>query len=524
MPTPRAGQVTIGTDHLNPMRGKGEPQLRKLHALTLVAVVAGATAAVAVAATITGPSSSQSPYVIRSSPGTVVKSILTVGDSVNAKADGVTPYRMVGIPDGLGAFDNGDGTFSVLMNHELRTTVGVTRDHGAKGSFVSKWTIAKDDLQVLKGEDLIKDVFVWSGGAYVQADGNPDAAIAAKGVFNRLCSADLPGARAFYNPASGKGYAGRIFMNGEESGPEGRAFAHVVDGPDAGRSYELPYLGKFSWENSVTHPNAGDKTIVVGFDDATPGQVYVYVGDKRSTGNAAERAGLGGGKLYGVKVTGFPTETDTVFPGANTPFTLADLGYVATKTGAVLDAESKTALVTDFQRPEDGAWDPNDLNTFYFATTRDTAFPSRLWRVSFADAATPGLGGTITPVLDGTEGHQMLDNLTVDDRRRVLLQEDPGGDRLNGKSYLAKVWVYDIASDKLTEVAHHDPMRFDEDLATSSFLTGNEESSGIIPVFDILGTGWYLADVQAHYGTDTETVEGGQMFAIHVPPGKKFAK
>ncbi len=45
--------------------------------------------------------------------------ILTVGDSVNTKLDGVSPYRMVGIPDGLGAYDNGDGTFTVLMNHEL---------------------------------------------------------------------------------------------------------------------------------------------------------------------------------------------------------------------------------------------------------------------------------------------------------------------------------------------------------------------------------------------------------------------
>ncbi len=29
---------------------------------------------------------------------------------------------MVGIPDGLGAFDNHDGTFTVLMNHELGNT------------------------------------------------------------------------------------------------------------------------------------------------------------------------------------------------------------------------------------------------------------------------------------------------------------------------------------------------------------------------------------------------------------------
>src|SRR6185295_10676756 len=61
-----------------------------------------------------GPSSSATPYLVPVAP---TVSILTVGDSVNPKLDGVTPYKMVGIPDGLGAFDNGDGTFQLSMNH-----------------------------------------------------------------------------------------------------------------------------------------------------------------------------------------------------------------------------------------------------------------------------------------------------------------------------------------------------------------------------------------------------------------------
>ena len=73
-----------------------------LLALSLLITVIG----VAYANSIQGPSSSQSPYIVRSVPGVVTKSIFTVGDSVNLKQDGVTPYRMVGIPDGLGAFDN----------------------------------------------------------------------------------------------------------------------------------------------------------------------------------------------------------------------------------------------------------------------------------------------------------------------------------------------------------------------------------------------------------------------------------
>jgi hypothetical protein len=76
-----------------------------------------AIAAPAVAQTTTGPSSSASPYIVPIVLGVKTTSILTVGDTVNLKPDGVTPYRMVGIPDGLGAFDNGNGTFTLLMNH-----------------------------------------------------------------------------------------------------------------------------------------------------------------------------------------------------------------------------------------------------------------------------------------------------------------------------------------------------------------------------------------------------------------------
>ena len=59
------------------------------------------------------------------------------------------------------------------------------------------------------------------------------------------------------------------------------------------------------------------------------------------------------------------------------------------------------------------------------------------------------------------------------------------------------------------------------DPVADGFLTQDEESSGIIPVSDILGEGWYLLDVQAHYGTDTELVEGGQLNALHFPPGRE---
>src|ERR1700754_4476467 len=85
-----------------------------------------------VVAQVTGPSTAVPPYIEPMTTNVTFTSIFSVGESVNLKTDGVTPYRMGGIPDGLGAFDNLDGTFTLLMDHELTTANGVTRAHGAK--------------------------------------------------------------------------------------------------------------------------------------------------------------------------------------------------------------------------------------------------------------------------------------------------------------------------------------------------------------------------------------------------------
>jgi secreted PhoX family phosphatase len=340
-----------------------------------------------------GPSSSQPPYIVKVPKGaTPIKSILTVGDSVNNKPDG-TPYRMVGIPDGMGAFDNGDGTFTLLMNHELTSDKGISRAHGAKGSFISKWIIKKGGLEVRSGEDLIQNISTWNANASTPSYNSPATGIA----LSRLCSADLPAQSAFYNQDTGLGTMERIFMNGEESGTEGRAFAHLMNGT----SYELPRLGKFSWENSVASPGSGDTTVVVGMDDGQGGQVYVYVGTKTNSGSEIDKAGLTNGQLYGVKVDGYLAEnTATVIPPATT-FTLHNFGDVSGMTGQALETASG-GNTTTFNRPEDGAWDPSNPNDFYFVTTASFTGNSRLWRLRFNDRSNPAAGGTIDMLLDGS--------------------------------------------------------------------------------------------------------------------------
>ena len=476
------------------------------HRKILAAAVSAALVPAAFAADITGPSSSESPYLKGLVPGVVIKSILTVGDSVNTKPDGVTPYRMVGIPDGLGAFDNGDGTFTVVMNHELTDSLGIERVHGAKGAFVSKWIIGKGSLDVVSGEDLIQRIGVWNGSDWDYKSGADGVAI------SRLCSADLPPVSAFYDDASGMGYNGYIFMNGEERGAEGLAYGHLLNGD----SYQLPWLGRFSWENSVAHPDPGMKTVVVGLDDSGNGQVYVYIGTKTTSGDPIDAAGLTNGRLYGVKVEGYASEPDAAGIPSGTRFSLVDLGDVSGLTGAELEQDSNDGGVTGFQRPEDGAWNPQDLRQFIFATTAGFNNNSRLFRLNFEDPTDPTRGGTIDTLINGDETDpdvRMMDNLTVNDRGQVLIQEDPGGN-----VRLSKVIRYDISRDTFEYVAEHDPDRFLP--GAPNFLTTNEESSGIIPA-PFLGEGWYLADVQAHYSVgDAELVEGGQLLAIHVPPGK----
>ena len=482
----------------------------RIFALTMLAAGITATIAIAAPGAQTGPSSSEAPYVLPSHNGVVTTSVLTVGDSVNDKPNSDDPYRMVGIPDGLGAFDNGGGTFTLLMNHELDAgggNPGIVRAHGANGAFVSKWTIQKGSLRVLQGEDLIRQTATWNTGT--TSYNAPSTGI----VLSRLCSADLPEKSAFWNAGTGRGYDGRLFTDGEELSTGGRAFAHAL----SGTSWELPRLGKFAWENSVASPNTGDKTVVIGLDDTGPtpgGEVYVYIGAKTSSGSPVARAGLTNGSLYGIKVTDFPDESSAAGIPDGTPFTLFHLGNVENSSAAALQADSDLNDVTQFKRPEDGAWDTQNPNVFYFVTTNSFTTDSRLWRLTFTDVNDPALGGTLDMLVeDSEEGHHMFDNITVDSRGNVLLQEDPGN-----QPYVARIWQYDPESDSLTEIAHFDPDRFAA--GGSAFLTQDEESSGIIDVSSILGEGTFLADVQAHYGIAGELVEGGQLFALHVPPGK----
>jgi secreted PhoX family phosphatase len=493
------------------------------------------------AATLTGPSSvvvpgigttasaPATPYLLPTAPGWSSVSLMTVGNEAGG-------YRMAGIPDGLGAFANGDRTITLLMNHEIRAGLGKVRGHGGTGAFVSRWVIDKDTLAVVSGSDFVRT----PENFHVQGSSRD---------LTRLCSADLAPKSAFFNAVTGKGYDGLMLLNGEEEGGNmNRAFAWVVAD---GSAYQLAPFGfgsganatdaPPSWENLLANPGTGDTTVVMGASDGGTRQVYVYIGSKQTEGSPVEKAGLINGKLFALQISGVTEES-------------RDTNIGIAKSIAVKGEGKRVNLAapnkgTSFLRPEDGAWDPRNPNIFYFVTTDRNDFASdasvrydqirtqvarsRLWAVTFDDVTKIATDGTPTAkiemLLDGTEGIYMLDNIAVDKQGIITMCEDPGLSR-----HESKVWTYDTTSSQLTAI-----MQMDRALTgsvngeggytapTKPFKDDNE-SSGVIDVTDLLAdAAWFrpgskalLIVVQAHFSYDTtdpigaELVEGGQLLVL----------
>ena len=494
-----------------------------------------------VAAVGSTPAATGAPYLSPVAKGWRVVSLLTTGNEIGG-------YHMAGIPDGLGVFANTDRSLTILMNHELAGGKGAERGHGGKGAFVSRWRLDKDSLQVVEGQDFVTSptkLHLWTGDGWKAADTLP----AKQRDFNRFCSADLAPMSGLYNPQSGLGYQGRIFLNGEEGGGTNanRAFAFIAE---TGEAYELPGFGfgtpnddknlPPSWENLLVNPVVSDTTIVAANSDGGSNQVYLYVGRKMREGSPIERAGLSGGKLYALAVTGLSAEN------RNTNIGL-DKSLVGKGAGKVVSL-TEVNKGTSFQRPEDGVWDPRNPNRYYFVTTDRNNFAadgtvrdgqdvtqigrSRLWAVTFNDVtklATDGAPiGKIEMLLDGTEGGDMFDNVTLGDDGMIYLCEDPGNSRHNGK-----IWSYDTQNGAFAIVTKFDPALFGDVVAgqytaPAAPFVDDKETSGILDVTDLFrDAAWYrtgarvlMVVVQAHFNYDASQplgnalVEGGQLLLL----------
>jgi hypothetical protein len=512
-------------------------------ALAAVAACAAVLAAPVAASADRGPSTPVEPYVLPVADGVEITSLLTVDGLLGDGGAATNGYEMVGIPDGLGAMKGPGRHFTLFMNHELGQTQGIVRAHGQPGAFVSRWEIDRRTLEVETGSDLIRPgIRYWN---YVSqqyqdtpspAGDNPrtfgseqpnvpqDDFLAQPAPLGRLCSATLTRAGQLYNPRTGRGYLGRIYFPNEETGIEGRAFGTLEDGT----TKQLPRLGLFSYENVVPAANRSDTTLVMANEDTADGQLRAYVGDKRRRGDAFDRAGLTNGVNHVIDLVDETVSREAAFRaryGEGTPvaFDLSEVDW--DQSGAAQNAEAAADGLT-LNRIEDGIWDPRNPSDFYFVTTDggDTSRPGLeggfrdsggIWRLSFHDIERPGRGGTLTLLLDGVGGEEdeillnSPDNLGIDRRGNLLIQEDNGNSRERGR-----IIAYQIHTGELGVVAQFDAKLFS---FPNPVMTLNEETSGIIDARGVLGRGWWLFDAQVHRPVaDPARVTEGQLLAMRI--------
>ena len=458
-------------------------------------------------------------YLIPASDGASLAVIATTGDTISNEI-------LRGVPDGMGAMKNKDGTLTLLSNHEISTSADFAnkKDTGTWGSSISMMTFDPATKKITKMENWMKSMSYYNyatekwGSTWEQSlpVGTPatDAygAIIGTNGINRLCSGDLVPAGGFaYTEKDSKtkksvtyGYKGAVYMTGEEGSDEqSRAFAFDADG----NGIQLPKMGLAPWENLLTKPGTGKATIVMGNEDgnATDSQLYMYVGTKQNTGaNFAEKAGLTNGKLYTIALENYRTDNAVRTAAKGTKI---KVGFNEVNTNPKFGklATMSQANGTTFSRIEDGEFDSKNPNVFYFVTTESNKDPlattprpgatysrdgGALWKMTFADAKDPFKGATMEMLLNGTEAPYLTkpDNLTIDGDY-ILIQEDPGNN-----AHIARLVAYRISDGKLAEIAKFDEQYFITGAA--KFITQDEESSGVINVNKFLKAS---GDTKSHF-------------------------
>ncbi|MEI7550411.1 MAG: alkaline phosphatase PhoX [Actinomycetes bacterium] len=510
-------------------------------------------------------------YVVSTNSAVTITPFATSGDTI-----GGTVLR--GTPDGLGAMANADGTITLFSNHEISTSqpeaVAAAKDSGVYSSSVSKIIYNPTTNAVTSVSPLVKSISYYSyildqftndwhlsfpvSTPYKDSYGAP---LFTNGL-SRFCSSNLAPAGTFSYSENvttkvGKktttslvkyGYDGAVYFTGEESGDWSRYFAINMDG----QAIQLPRLGLASWENYTPAPASATKkkTVMLGDEDgsATSSQLYMYVGTKQSDGATfADKAGLQNGDLYVLNVPS--AKTDNIFRteiGKNkkTPANFTKIGWNPDKSGTTMEAQIGGST---FARIEDGEFDPNNPNVYYFLTTESnkdagatasnpaTPTVSRdggaLWRFTFTDVANPTLGGQLEMLLNGTETPLLgkPDNLTVDPKGYLILQEDPGNNDL-----VSRLVAYRISDGKMAVIGQFDEQYFK--VGASKFITKDEESSGVISITSILnkgdGASYFMFDAQVHAPIalsrpdlakganiaqiQAEAVEGGQYYLMKI--------
>jgi len=473
------------------------------------------------------------PYTVPIGTEYHVTPLFSVNDSVPETSDPSQQYRMVGIPDGLGAYSNGDGTTTLYMNHEFnQSTLSQPLVGGPeyRGTYVSKWILDADGNPV-SGERAFDTV--WNENTLV----GPAAEVGnTTPAFARFCSGFLAGPK--------NGFDRQIYLTNEEElspttfdGMGGLSVA-IFDN----EAHTLPNLGRYSKENTVVQPTQGARTVIFSTEDGPAtlnNQLYMYVGMKdRSSSSVLARNGLDDGKLFAFRSLDPTTNSERTFTSGSVTGEWVEIQGVDAMTDVQLEAASDAVDAMTFVRPEDGAFNPNDPNEFFFDTTGSSSGaddgvnelgrlyslhlhpgnvlkPATLTIVYNADTVIARGGDiAISPDnIDASSQYLMINEDGTTESRAVMAAKGRDG----------SIWRFDLVKGPTgevgvdvtmaTRIAELDPPGRDG----VPVGPGVWETSGIIDASLLFGANTWLSDVQAHSPTTAPsagTVEDGQLFLM----------
>ncbi|MCP9809859.1 choice-of-anchor I family protein [Cyanobium sp. HWJ4-Hawea] len=484
-------------------------------------------------------------------PTLKISSLITNGEFTNSTAPGKV-FVPIGIFDGQGAYSNGDGTYTVLVNHEVSASAGYAYtaeglNASVTGSRISRFIVDID------ADDNAQNGFqsrIVSGDlAYDKVIGNDTDGL------DRFCSANLVEANSF---GAGRGFADRIFLTGEEVFGAGGGAFYALDTANSDL-HQVNAFGKGTWESATAIDTGSVNTVAVLLLDDAKAPLRLWVGQK-TAGGFLERNGLAeaNGDLYtfvatalaetGVDNTSGPDSDDlkALALGASLAGSWVKIEKPAGKASYfdLSDAEIRNLTIglgaLQLSRIEDGEVNPLNGQQAAFVTTGTKDFSNgdlygNVYTLSFvnafgADGRLASAGSSSLRIIydadrlaDPTTGLRNPDNLTWSADGRLYLQEDRanggGLDIANGNfgTQEASIW-------KLNPIGPIDPItgapaerwaQIDRAAVPTAYGqsqpgvvtdpstngVGNWESSGIIDVSKIYGAApgsFFLANVQAH--------------------------
>lgn len=460
------------------------------------------------------------------------RALMSVGDRVPVTGDPTSEYQMVGIPDGLGAHANGDGTSTVYINHELGSAaiseplVGKPLNRGA---IVGKLRIDRHG-KVLSGARAY-DV-VYQDGSLV----GPAATVGnATRAFSRFCSGSLAG--------TAEGFDRPIYFAGEEDGNPATTFdgkggqaVAIVDG----RAHALSRFGHFAFENVLVQPRHDHRTVIMGMEDGPSAldpavensQLYMYVGRKAHSKGASvlRRNGLDNGTLFVAVAKDRAVDGENNFLAGDVKIRWVAIPGAEAMTAAELEAASDKVGALRFARPEDGAFNPRNRDQFFFVTTGGAAGANKLGRVYELnlDRHRPTADATLSVVVNadaivaaGGDTAVSPDNIGVSGRYLMINEDGTGDSRpvMAAKGRDGSIWRFDIDRRGIdgtsgVRVASLTPPGRDG----TAVGPGVWETTGIISGKGIVkGRDSWLFNVQAHSPTKApaaNTVEDGQLLMM----------